>query len=177
VSEVRIWTEKGFVADDPWITVEAEADLPAEGDVIVPLERFSALSAEFGSGSGEGRNTRRVGVIIAPDDDLAEIADRLEDISLIALQFPKFSDGRSYSHAARLREQYDFKGEMRALGDVLIDQIPLMKRVGIESFAVSHEPTLKRLSEGRLPGISRHYQPTALPARKARGYSWRRLPV
>lgn len=177
MSEARIWTEKGFVADDPWITVEAEADLPVEGDIVVPLERFSALSAEFGAGSREGRNTRRVGVIIAPDDDLGEIADRLEDISMIALQFPKFSDGRAYSHAARLREQFGFTGELRAVGDVLIDQIPLMKRVGVESFAVSHEPTLKRLSEGRLPGISRHYQPTALPAAKVRGYSWRRLPA
>lgn len=177
MTETYVWKAEGFVEDDPWHLVDAEADLPADGDVLVPLERFRALSEEFRQATGiePGRNTRRIGVIVAPDDDPRVIADRLDEIALIALEFPKFSDGRAYSHAARLREQLGFSGEMRAVGDVLIDQIPLMLRVGIDSFAISNETTLRRLSENRLTGISVHYQPTALPARRAEGYSWRRL--
>lgn len=174
-SESKVWTRQGFVDDDPWRVVEIQDELP-EGDIIVPLEGFVALSDELRHSVGReaDRNTRRIGVLIAPDDDPAEIADMLGDIALVAVDFPKFSDGRAFSHAAMLREQLGYVGEIRAVGDVLIDQIPLMLRVGIDSFAVGNGPTLARLAEGRLTGISLHYQPTALPAQKAAGYSWRR---
>ena len=80
-------------------------------------------------------------------------------LSLIALAFPKFHDGRSYSAARLLRERYHFRGELRAVGDVLQDQIPLMRRCGIDSFEVKHEPTRAALTEGRLPEMHRFYQP------------------
>lgn len=173
----KVWTEQGFVASDPWRIVESEAEIPLEGDILVPLERLAAVSDELGQSLGKdaGGNTRRVGVMLAPDDDIEALAGRLDAVSLIALEFPKFSDGRAFSHAARLRGQYGYSGELRAIGDVLIDQIPMMLRVGFTSFAVSHAVTLKRLKENWLTGISRHYQPSALPARPAEGYSWRRL--
>jgi uncharacterized protein (DUF934 family) len=176
MSETTIWTKAGFVPNDPWQVVDAQDELPAEGDVLVPLEAFVALSdeARHAIGAASGRNTRRIGVVIAPDDEPETIADMLDDIALVAVEFPKFSDGRAFSHAARLREQLGFKGEIRAIGDVLIDQIPLMLRVGIDSFAVSNEVTRKRLADGRLTGLSLHYQPTALAAREAGTYAWRR---
>ena len=65
---------------------------------------------------------------------------------------------------------------MRASGDVLIDQIPLMIRAGFSEFEVSNPTALKRLAEGRLGGIPFHYQPSARPAAPGAGYSWRRLP-
>ena len=175
MTDPRIWTRQGFVSDDTWQVVEFQEELP-DGDIIVPLEAFVALSDEQRNGVGvsPGRNTRRIGVLIAPDDDPETIADMLGDIALVAVAFPKFSDGRGFSHAAMLRGQLGYTGELRAVGDVLIDQIPLMLRVGIDSFAVSSEPTLKRLEEGRIGGISLHYQPAALPAAETRGYSWRR---
>ncbi len=58
-----------------------------------------------------------------------------------------------------MRDRYGFKGELRAIGDVLIDEIPLMLRCGFDSFEVSNPPTLSALSAGRLPGPPIHYQP------------------
>ena len=95
----------------------------------------------------------------------------------MAVAFPAFNDGRAFSHASLLRERLGYKGELRAVGDVLIDQIPLMLRCGIDSFSVTNETALKRLAEGRLPGIPHYYQPTARSAEAGPGYSWRRLPL
>jgi uncharacterized protein (DUF934 family) len=73
-----------------------------------------------------------------------------------------------------LRQRLGYANELRAVGDVLIDQIPLMLRCGIDSFSVTNETALKRLEENRLPGIPHHYQPTARPAEAGPRYSWRR---
>jgi uncharacterized protein (DUF934 family) len=96
-------------------------------------------------------------------------------VALVAVAFPAFNDGRSFSHASLLRSRLGFAGEIRAVGDVLIDQIPLMLRCGIDSFAVTNATAIKRLSEGRLPGIDNHYQPTAKPSANTNSYSWRRV--
>ena len=96
---------------------------------------------------------------------------------LVAVSFPAFSDGRGFSHASLLRTRLNYQGELRAVGDVLIDQVPLMLRCGIDSFAVTNATALQRLEEGRLPGIDVHYQPTARPAEPGEGYSWRRRSV
>lgn len=63
---------------------------------------------------------------------------------------------------------------MRAVGDVLIDQVPLMLRTGFNSFAVTNDTAIRRLSENRLPEIPVYYQPTARPASGGEAYSWRR---
>ncbi len=77
----------------------------------------------------------------------------------MALAFAKFADGRAFSYARLLRDRYGFNGELRAIGDVLIDEIPLMLRCGFDSFDVTNAPTLKALEAGRLPGPPIHYQP------------------
>ena len=92
---------------------------------------------------------------------------------MIAVTFPAFSDGRAYSQASLARSRYGYAGELRATGDVLIDQVPLMLRCGINSFAVSNPVAIRRLAEGRLPGIDSYYQPATQPARAAGTYSWR----
>jgi uncharacterized protein (DUF934 family) len=80
---------------------------------------------------------------------------------LIALAFDKFADGRSFSYARILRDRLRFEGELRAIGDVLIDEIPLMLRCGFDSFEVVNAPTLHALQAGRLPGSPLHYQPSS----------------
>ena len=72
---------------------------------------------------------------IANDADLAEIAasGALEGVARVELQFPKFTDGRAYSQAFLLRRRLGFKGEIRATGDVLIDQLVQMQRSGFDS--------------------------------------------
>ena len=77
-----------------------------------------------------------VGIVLMPTDDPLALAGRLDGSAVIAVEFAKFSDGRGYSNATLLRSRLDFKGEIRAVGDVLIDQIFAMARCGIDSFAL-----------------------------------------
>src|SRR6185437_4791475 len=88
---------------------------------------------------------------------LADLADR----PLVALAFGRFADGRSFSYARILRDRLGFAGELRATGDVLIDEIPLMLRCGFDSFEVTNAPTLRVLESGQLPGSPLHYQPSS----------------
>lgn len=163
----KIWTEAGFVADDPWLDEQAEQADGANARVILGLAAFLEKAGEPGG--------RDLGVSINPADDVMRLAPLLDRIALVAVAFPAFNDGRGFSHASLLRERLGFTGEIRAIGDVLIDQIPLMLRCGFDSFSVSNATALKRLSEGRLPGIDNHYQPTARPSTVSGGYSWRRV--
>ncbi len=78
------------------------------------------------------------------------------------MDFPKFNDGRGFSHAALL-VRAGFRGELRAIGNVLIDQLTMMRRVGFTAFSVVHPVTRRYLSEGRNPNPTRFYQPAALP--------------
>ena len=90
------------------------------------------------------RTKARSAIEVASGEAVDALAPYLQRLALIALAFPKFSDGRAYSSARLLRERLGFTGELRAIGDVLADQIPLMRRCGITSFAVSHAPTRAR---------------------------------
>jgi uncharacterized protein (DUF934 family) len=74
-------------------------------------------------------------VRLEPDDDARALIPFLDRLSLIEIAFPKFRDGRGYSSARILREA-GYKGELRAQGDVLIDQIAFMRRCGFDSFAL-----------------------------------------
>lgn len=162
----KIWKESGFVNDDPWLIETEETKAGSNEKAIVGLEAFLEQAATGASG---------LGVLISPADDVTRLAPHLDRIALVAVAFPAFNDGRAFSHASLLRTRLGYAGEIRAVGDVLIDQIPLMLRCGIESFAVTNATALKRLAEGRLPGISNHYQPTAKPTASANSYSWRRV--
>lgn len=162
----KIWKETGFVTDDPWVVESEEVKAGSNEKAILGLEAFleKAQSGETG-----------LGVLINPADDVLRLQPFLEQISLVAVAFPAFNDGRAFSHASLLRSRLGFDKEIRAVGDVLIDQVPLMLRCGIDSFAVTNATAIRRLSEGRLPGIANHYQPTARPATDAKSYSWRRV--
>jgi uncharacterized protein (DUF934 family) len=86
------------------------------------------------------------------------LADDLDRLSIIALNFPKFTDGRSYSKARTLREQHGYKGEIRATGDVLLDQVPLMLRCGFDALEITNAPTIRALERGHLPAVAETYQ-------------------
>lgn len=163
----KIWNETGFVENDPWI-VETD-DLKASGEQK-PLLDIEALIAR-----AEASNDVGLGVLIKPADDVTRLEPYLSRLDIVAVAFPAFNDGRAFSHASLLRQRLGFTNEIRAVGDVLIDQVPLMLRCGIDSFAVTNATAIQRLSEGRLPGIANHYQPTARAATDAKSYSWRRV--
>lgn len=165
----RLWTPQGF-QDDPWTHAESPEALGAEGAVILPLAAFLDLDADARNAAGN-----RVGVLLAPADGLDALLPHLARLPLVALAFPSFSDGRSFSKAELLRGRHGFMGRLRATGQVLVDQLPHMLRLGFDEFEVSNPVLLKRLEEGRIGGLPLAYQPTSVPAPDAGSYSWRRL--
>ena len=148
-----IWRDNAFHRN-AWVKAEADAALP-DGEVILPKRRWLAEREQLGS-----RNAP-LGLHLEAGETVDDIAADLPRFALIALSFPKFSDGRAFSAARLLREKYGYAGELRAVGNVLSDQIPFMRRVGFDAFEVTHAPTRRALIEGRIPEVALHYQPTA----------------
>lgn len=98
-----------------------------------------------------------IGVWIDSDEGPEELAPFVSKLSLIAVNFPSFRDGRGYSTARLLRERYGFKGELRAIGDVLHDQLFYMKRCGIDTFAIREDKDAQAAMAG-LNDFSNWYQ-------------------
>lgn len=163
----RIWKETGFVENDPWVIETEEAPALDGQKPLLTLDQLIERA--------EASNDVGLGVLIRPADDVKRLQPHLDRLAIVAVDFPAFNDGRAFSHASLLRERLSYAGELRAVGDVLIDQIPLMLRVGITSFAVTNATAIRRLEEGRLPGIDNHYQPTARASQDPKSYSWRRV--
>lgn len=167
----RLWTPQGFRDDDSWIHAEdVSAADETNGGVILPLLTFLNLDEERRATLGD-----RVGVSVQPGEPLDDLVPFLPNLKLVALSFPAFSDGRSFSKAELLRQRHSYTGAVRATGDVLIDQVPHMLRLGFTEFEVTNPTALKRLAEGRIGGIQQHYQPAGATQEKAVGYSWRRV--
>lgn len=118
----------GRIAANEWASLGDDAPLPASGKVIVSLKRFRAERAAL-EASGLG-----LGVRIPNTEDVSSLGPELVHLPLIALEIPKFADGRAYSQARVLRERYAYRGEIRAQGDVLHDQLFHMARCGINAF-------------------------------------------
>ena len=118
------------VEDDVYTVVTlAEGDAPETvslpaGPALVPLAVWKSRRAELPEGSG---------VWLAGDEDPADIADDLAVLPVVAVNFPKFADGRGYSIATLLRSRYGYKGELRAIGDVLRDQFNYLWRCGFDA--------------------------------------------
>lgn len=124
-------------AQDSWQQLKA-ADgettvvVPASGAVIVSLAIWKAQrDALLARGN--------VGVLLEPNEEPGELAADVGALPLIAVNFPSFQDGRGYSTARLLRERYGYKGELRAVGDVLIDELFYLSRVGFDAFALRED--------------------------------------
>ncbi len=112
----------------------AALEIPAD-KTLVPLAAWLARKAELEARVAAGT----LGVWIDSHELVETLAASLDDLNrfpLIAINFPRFADGRGYSNATLLRTRFGYRGEMRAIGDVLQDQLFYMKRVGFDSFAV-----------------------------------------
>ncbi len=167
--ETRLWTPAGF-REDEWSHAESADALAGNGRFILPLQAFLGLDAEVRRSARE-----RLGVTLQPGDQLEKIADLLDQLSLVALVFPAFSDGRSFSKAELLRSRYHFEGAVRATGQVLVDPLPHMLRLGFDEFEISNPVLLKRLEEGNIGGLGLYYQPTEATEPNGPKYSWRRV--
>jgi len=167
-TETRLWTPTGF-REDEWAHAESADALTGNGRFILPLQAFLGLDADVRRSAKE-----RLGVQLLPGDELDKIAGLLDLLSLVALAFPAFNDGRSFSKGELLRARYHFQGAVRATGQILVDQLPHMLRLGFDEFEVTNPVLLKRLEEGRTGGLPLYYQPAAEPEAKGPKYSWRR---
>lgn len=145
------------VTQDHWTLVrDSEGALPA-GRLILPLAGWRQLQA------GEQRMSLH-GLWLGPDDDVESLELWLSVVPLIALDFPSFRDGRGYSQAYLLRTRLGWQGELRAIGDVLRDQLSHMRQCGFTSFAVREDKCATDALKG-LSGMSVVYGRSAIEPR------------
>lgn len=150
--DLHLFKDGAFVADP--FRAWAEGDDPGSVRYThIPLPVFLANREAVLA------NPHPVGLLVNPADNVELVKDDLHRFASVAINFPAFTDGRGYSSARLVAERYNYQGELRAVGDVLADQIPLMRRCGITTFAVKHEPTKKALAEGKLATVDLFYQP------------------
>ena len=122
--------KNGALIEDSWQRLDDDTALPDAIDVIVSLPRWQAQRDTLKQHNG---NT---GVCLRPGEEPAELAADLGSLALIAIEFPQFADGRGYSYARELRTRYHYQGEIRAVGDVLQDQLFYLWRCGFDAFAI-----------------------------------------
>lgn len=134
------------VVDDDWQVLRlkgenADSIIVPQGKVIVPLPvwncQFEAL-----------RGRMELGLWLAGFERVEDIPDDINRFPVIAVDFHKFTDGRGYTIASRLRNQLKYRGELRAMGDILRDQLFYLKRVGFDSFALREDQDLQAVMAG-----------------------------
>ena len=161
-----IWRDGAF-RRDAWLRAADGEPLP-DAPVILTKKRWVAERDALA-----GHNAP-LGLHLDAGERIDDIAADLARFALIALAFPKFSDGRAFSTARLLRDKHGYAGELRAVGNVLADQIPFMRRVGFDAFEVAHAPTRRALSQGGLAEVTLHYQPAGTPEPPAGTRPWHR---
>lgn len=123
-------TETGTLGEDTWRHLEDDEAVPDSDPITVSLERWRKTNADLRARNG------KLGLRLPNDAEPEEIASDLDRLDLVVLNFPKFTDGRAYSQARLLRARHRYKGELRAAGNVLRDQLLFMRRCGFNSFVV-----------------------------------------
>lgn len=141
------------IIEDRFQRLDDAGPIPEQGAILVSLPRFEkerdALLARKAP----------LGVWLASKETPAGIAKDLDRLALVALDFPVFSDGRAFSSARLLRERYGFKGELRAIGDVLCEQLPFMVRSGFDTFDMKSPRALEEF-KAVVGEVRVVYQPT-----------------
>ncbi|WP_342628389.1 DUF934 domain-containing protein [Nguyenibacter vanlangensis] len=167
--------ENGQVVEDPWTMVGPDDPLPPTGAVpgdavpgdavIVPLSRLEEGLARPPGG--------KLGVALAPDDEIAVLRTALPRLALVAVTFPTFRDGRAFSQCRALREHLDFPGEIRVTGRPLPDQYEFLLRCGASTVLLPEgdDPATWARAHAR---FTTAYQP-AVRDERAEGFGLRRL--
>jgi uncharacterized protein (DUF934 family) len=145
--------KNGELADDIYTDVRELEDIPPSGAILISLRQWDsqrdALLARHES----------IGIALKSDEKPELIAADLEQFDTIALEFPAFGDGRAYSYARLLRDRYGYAGELRAIGDVLLEQLHFMHRVGFDAFLIDSDDAISAWKTA-LADLSVWYQPT-----------------
>jgi uncharacterized protein (DUF934 family) len=146
--------KNGELVASSFVDVSGAEAIPADGPVIVNLDQWKTHRDELLQ-----RGTP-LGIRLHSDQPPELIADDLPRFAVVALEFPKFRDGRAYSYARLLRERYGFKGELRAVGDVLLEQLFFMLRTGFDAFELTSDDPLGDYRTA-VADFSVWYQPAA----------------
>jgi uncharacterized protein (DUF934 family) len=152
--------KNGQIVDDPWQIVRLEGEQTAESiflpdqPSLLPLAVWLARKDEILAGK------THTGVWLDSSEGPEAIAGDLEHFVVIGVNFPKFTDGRGYSSARLLRDRYSYRGEIRAIGDVLQDQLFYMKRCGIDAYALRQDKDIEA-ALASLRDFSETYQAAA----------------
>ncbi len=139
----------GDIQTDHWVYLEKsdepEKQTVPDGKVLIPLSTWLAQSDRL-----TGRIGADFGIWFDSDEEPETLGEAVRQFAVVGVNFPKFADGRGYSIARLLRERYGFTGDLRAIGDVLLDQLFYMKRCGFSSFALRPD----RSAETALTGLA-----------------------
>jgi uncharacterized protein (DUF934 family) len=158
--------KNGKISGDAFIHIADDAEIPAGGAVLISAARFLADADAL------SRRLGKTGVIWPNNRDVDDLVPYLGRLAVVALVFPTFRDGRAYSQARLLRERHNYRGELRATGQVLRDQFVFMLRAGFDAFEVKKDSdaeayvnTVKRYSvfyqptgDGRVTALHRRMQ-------------------
>ena len=161
----------GKITDDTFVHVADGDELPGDGAILISAARFLENPESVLQRQDLQRN-EKTGVIWPNNRDVDDLVPYLDRLSAVALVFPSFRDGRAYSQARLLRERFQYRGELRATGQVLRDQFVFMMRAGFDTFEVKKQAdaeafaqTVKRYSvfyqptgDGRLTALHRRMQ-------------------
>jgi len=139
------------IIDNAWTFVDDETEVNDTGNITVSLQRWISAQQQLLNRTG------KVGVRFRPTDNSDLIADALQGLELIELDFPGFGDGRLFSHAQLLRSRYGYQGEIRAVGNYLPDQVYYLSRVGVNAFQLA-DPNQAPLVISGLNDFSVNYQ-------------------
>ncbi len=140
--------------NDPWHTRGGEdgPDVHPQpyGHALLTLEQWHAVRDTWPAHFATG-------VVLSNDADVTALAADLPRLKLIVLQFPKWTDGRAYSQARLLRSRLRYSGEVRVIGDVLVDMLPLLQRCGVDAVKLRADQSLEA-AQRALGFIPAHYQ-------------------
>lgn len=162
--------KQGRIVEDGWLRVEDSTPAPHDRAILISYERWLEERTNL------LQRNAPVGIVVPNTINVSEFGPEAGRFGVIALQFPKFSDGRAYSQARLLRERFDYRGELRATGHVLRDQLLHMHRAGFDAYEIGR-PDAAEVFAKALASLSVFYQPTGDGRITARDLRLRSIPA
>ena len=140
--------KNGQIIDDAWLVLKLSEEQAPESVSIPEVPTLLPLAVWLARKEEILARRQPVGIWLESNEGPETIANDLKHFTIIGVNFPKFADGRGYSIARLLRERFAYTGEIRALGDVLQDQLFLLKRCGFDAFALRADKDIEAALAG-----------------------------
>ncbi len=141
----KVIAADGSIREDNWVVVPRPADgeslaLPDNQPALIPADLWLAGYEHYAG-------NQNVGVWFDSHDEPEILADKANELAVIAVNFPRFVDGRGYSIGRLLRERFGYRNELRAIGDVLLDQLQFMKRCGFDAYVLRPDKDINKAAK------------------------------